>query len=261
MRLVRWLGGNGQPEFLRTGCTFCSDCHSVTPTHNFTYAELEPLYSDYRSASYNADRISVEPGYREIAPLVGQHPTERSSRNAGVAAFLAPFLPGRATGLALDLGGSDGRFIPPEVLGRYMQTHIVDTSDAPVHESLVDQPLHKVPQAELAGYQLLMCMHVLEHVGHPRAFVRDAMSHLQPGGLLYLEVPLELQPRTVSQFQARSVDDILWLHEHINQYDAGSVPRLVQSIGGLRMLAQEHAPVDCGWTQGTVSRVLAQRVD
>lgn len=261
MRLARRLSGASQPEFLRTGCNFCQSCRSITPSHEFSYGELEPLYADYRSARYNADRISVEPSYREIAPLVGQHPTERSSRNTGVASFLAPFLPDRRAGLALDLGGSDGRFIPHEVLDHYLQTHILDASDAPVHESLTTRPVRKVARADPAGYQLLMCMHVLEHVGHPRAFVLDAMSQLQPEGLIYLEVPLELQPQTVAQFEARLVDEPLWLHEHINQYDSGSLSQLVRSIDTLRLLAAEHAPVDCGWTQGIVSRVLAQRVD
>ena len=257
---ARVLGG-GERQFLRTSCNFCPDCHSLTPSHAYTYADLEPLYADYRSPTYNAHRISVEPSYRDIAPLVGKDQVERSNRNSGVAGFLRPFLQAETPSLALDLGGSDGKFIPTEVTSRFRETHIVDTSDAVVEEGLHALGVRKVSRPAAGGYGLVMCMHVLEHVGDPRQFVLDALAHLQPGGLLYLEVPLELDPKTPTQFQARMVDDCVTIHEHINQFHAESIARMVGSISLLRLLKSEHEAIDCGWVTGIVSRVLAERLE
>jgi hypothetical protein len=103
-------------------------------------------------------------------------------------------------------------------------------------------------------------VHVLEHVGNPRQFVLDSLVHLKLGGLLYLEVPLELGARMLAQFEHRVVDENVHIHEHINQYSPTSLPRLIDSIGVLRLLQAEHAAIDCGWTTGTVGRCVAQRV-
>ena len=260
-RVINRFWGTGDREFLRTCVNFCSHCQSLTLSHDYGYQDLEPLYTDYRSEKYNAERISVEPSYRAIATLVGQDEVERTNRNREVARFLQPFLPDRGEGLALDLGGSDGKFIPLEVSSHFFATHIVDTSDAVVSEPLRAQGVRKVPRPDAAGYSLVMCMHVLEHVGNPRQFVIDALAHMKPGGLLYLEVPLELDPRTPAQFQSRIVDQIVPIHEHINQFSATSLPHLIDSIGALSLLRAEHAAIDCGWTTGTVGRCLAQRVD
>lgn len=250
------------PRLLRTVCHWCAHCRVLTPAHEFSFEELLPLYADYRSASYNRHRVSVEPSYAALVPRVGADPRERENRNTGVAHFVLPHLPAtpRPGARALDLGGSDGRFIPPELTARHSPTHIVDTSDAAIEPSLAASGVQKVATPDAGGYDLVMCMHVLEHVGHPRRFVLDAMQHLLPGGLLYLEIPLELDPQTPAQFAARTVDRTITFHEHINQFDTGSMAQLVASIEGLELVATEATEVDCGWTTGRVGRTLTRRV-
>jgi hypothetical protein len=263
--MARKLAKFGSPRraaFLRTFCNFCRDCSSLTLSHDYAYEDLVPLYADYRSSTYNNDRISVEPGYASIADRVGRDSIERTSRNNGVAAFLTPFMPSLRNSLALDLGGSDGKFIPPQVIDHYEQTHIFDTSDAEVDPGVLSSSVRKIrSNPEEASYALLMCMHVLEHVGNPRAFVMDSLKYLQPGGLLYLEVPLELDPSIESQFTTRNIDRCVTIHEHINQYSPDSVCRLIESIRTLKLVKSETADIDCGWSTGRVGRYLAQHVD
>lgn len=249
------------PAFLRTQCDFCNHCLALTLSHSYSYEDLGPLYADYRSPKYNAERISVEPSYRSIAHLVGQDPRERKHRNEGVANFLLSDLPLADGARALDLGGSDGKFIPPEVLDRFSETHIFDTSEAAVDESLHARGVRKIARPDEGGYAFVMCMHVLEHVGSPRQFVLDALRHLRPGGLLYLEVPLELDPAIPGQFKSRLVDRCVTIHEHINQFSVQSMSRLINSVGGLRLLKAEDTTIDCGWAAGHVGRYLAKRVD
>ena len=261
-RLTQRLTSAKAPaRLLRTVCQWCAHCRALTPAYEFSFDELLPLYADYRSAGYNRDRVSVEPSYVSLAPRVGADPRERESRNVGVAQFVLPHLPpARPSARALDLGGSDGRFIPPELVSRYSSIHIVDTSYAVIEPSLAACGVQKVAAPDAGGYDLVMCMHVLEHVGHPRRFVIDAIQHLLPGGLLYLEIPIELDLQTPAQFASRTVDRTITLHEHINQFDTGSMAQLVASIEGLELVATEAADVDCGWITGRVDRTLARRV-
>jgi hypothetical protein len=259
---LRTASDESSPRMLRTMCLWCTNCHGLTPAHEFSFNDLMPLYADYRSASYNSDRISVEPGYAALAPRVGADAREVESRNAGVVRFVLPHLPStpQSGARALDLGGSDGRFIPPELIARHSPTHVVDTSDAAIEPSLAARGVQKVRAPDVGGYDLVMCMHVLEHVGYPRNFVIDAMQSLLVGGLLYLEIPLELDPQTSAQFAARTVDRTITFHEHINQFDTRSLAQLVASIEGLELVANEAADLDCGWTKVRVGRALARRV-
>jgi hypothetical protein len=249
------------PLFLRTYCNLCAHCLSLTPSHCYSYEDLAPLYVDYRSAAYNADRISVERSYRRIAPLVGQDPKEQKNRNDGVSKFLGSHLSLVGGKMALDLGGSDGKFIPRQVVDALDEIHIFDTSDAMVDESVRMRRVRKVDEPELGAYGLLMCMHVLEHVGSPREFVLDSLKYLEPNGFLYLEVPLELDPMTVKQFELRVVDRCVTIHEHVNQFDVMSLSRLIESISSLRLVKAEAATIDCGWSTGRVGRYLAQYIE
>jgi hypothetical protein len=249
------------PLFLRTYCNFCAHCLSLTPSHRYSYEDLAPLYVDYRSATYNADRISVERSYRRIAPSVGQDPKEQKNRNDGVAKFLGAHLSLLEGKAALDLGGADGKFVPLEIVNSLEKIHIFDMSAAMVDESVRMRHVRKVDAPELGAYGLLMCMHVLEHVGSPREFVLDSLKYLQPNGLLYLEVPLELDPMIVNQFESRVVDRCVTFHEHINQFDVTSLSRLIESIANLRLVKAEAATIDCGWSKGAVGRYLAQYIE
>lgn len=249
------------PLFLRTYCNLCTHCLSLTPSHCYSYEDLAPLYVDYRSATYNADRISVERSYRRIAHLVGQDPKERKNRNDGVSKFLGSHLSLVEGKTALDLGGSDGKFIPQQIINTLNEIHIFDASDALVDENVRMGRVRKVDEPELGAYGLLMCMHVLEHVGSPREFIIESLKYLQPNGLLYLEVPLELDPTIVKQFESRVVDRCVTIHEHINQFDVASLSRLIESIARLRLVKAEAATIDCGWSTGRVGRYLAQYIE
>jgi hypothetical protein len=191
--------------------------------------------------------------------LVGQDPQERKNRNDGVANFLGSHLSLLEGKAALDLGGSDGKFVPLQIVNALEEIHIFDTSDAPVDASV--RNIRKVDRPQHGAYGLLMCMHVLEHVGSPRDFVLDSLKYLQSNGILYLEVPLELDPMIVKQFESRVVDRCVTIHEHINQFDFTSLSHLIESIARLRLVKAEAATIDCGWSTARVGRYLAQCIE
>jgi hypothetical protein len=250
------LGGHKQ--FFRTTCRLCGNCESIYPCHEYSEAELAALYRDYRSPTYNADRIAVEPSYGRIAQLVGRDEAELKVRNDGVSQFLAPHLKSMESDLAIDLGGSDGRFIPRCLIEHFQNIHILDASDLPVWMPAWQGRISKVSEPAGKGYSLLTCMHVLEHVGDPRAFLLRALEQLKPGAFLYLEVPLESTEELRAQFRERTIDVPFYIHEHINLYTPASIPRMISSIRNIELAAAQESFIDMGWTRGAVGRYLAR---
>ena len=183
---------NKPAKQFRTHMLACTICHTITPCHEYSFDDLLGLYQDYRSDTYNQDRISVEPTYSRIVKDVGAHQLEITNRNAAVDEFLRKNSNYFISGAMIDYGGSDGRFIPPFINEQFDNIDIYDASEAPLHSSVDARKVRKITDPKLGIYSFLTCMHVLEHVGNPRALVIEAARLLVPGGLLYLEVPHEL---------------------------------------------------------------------
>lgn len=262
-RLIGRLGWGEKTEpgkhLFRTLCQCCAACGSISPCHEFSREELDGLYRDYRSERYNRDRISVEPGYAKIAQAVGRNPVERAARNAGVERFLDAHRQFLRGGALLDIGGSDGSFIPPSLVDGCDAVDILDPSDTPIHPSIAGTKVRKIASAAENAYSLLLCMHVLEHVGNPRRLLVEVMAHLRSEGLVYLEVPLEQTGAMREQFRSRVIDAPLFIHEHVNVYDSPGLRCLVESIAGLEVVACQDDVVDMGWAGARVSRCLARR--
>jgi len=249
----------GQPTHFRTFMQACESCHGITPCHEYSFQDLLGLYRDYRSETYNRDRIRVEPTYAQIADKVGSDPMEITGRNTAVDRFLTRNIGQFAGGAMIDYGGSDGRFIPPFAYGQFERIDIYDASNAPLHASVDARKVAKIADPKREAYSFLTCMHVLEHVGNPRALVIEAAQLLAPGGLMYIEVPLELTQTLREEFAQRIIDNPIGIHEHMNRYDHGSMPSLIGSIPGLEMLDDAEDVVEVGWASGLMGRFLARK--
>jgi len=243
----------------RTHLQACEICHSITPCHEYSQEDLFGLYRDYRSETYNRDRISVEPSYAQIADDVGAHPQETINRNIAVDAFLRKNAGHFSDGDMVDYGGSDGQFLPPFMHERFGSLYVFDPSDAPLHPSTDLGRVKKTRTLQPRGYSFISCMHVLEHVGNPRQFTLDVLRFLAPGGLIYIEVPLALNESIRYDFAHNIVDLPIRLHEHINFFDGAGIRRLVASIDGLEMVDDAEDLVDFGWTKSLIGRFLARR--
>jgi hypothetical protein len=250
-----------QAEPFRTYMQGCASCHAITPSHEYSFLDLQKIYGDYRSETYTRDRISVEPTYAQIAKEIGSHPLEIENRNTTLNEFLGKnenHFSGRAM---LDFGGSDGRLIPSFIHRHFEAIHIVDPSAAPVHPSVDATKVKKISEPRPAFYSLLTCMQVLEHVGNPRALVIDATQFVAPGGLIYLEVPHELTLSVHEDFTRRIIDTPIVIHEHLNLFDRMSMHSLIESIDGLELIDEAEENFDIGWIIGSFGRFLAKKVN
>ena len=238
-------GGNAYAEM-----QVCLSCSFVQVKHAFSDDALGRLYADYRSASYNRERIHYEPSYAALAEHVGADGREVECRVGGLTVWLTGKLEGGPDLSMLDYGGSDGRFLP-RLAGRKFVYEISDIAPLPGIVRISTQ-------AELAQSDYVQIAHVLEHVPEPLALLKQVAGYVKPSAYLYIEVPQDLTDLELEKFRGGEVRRGLTIHEHINVYCAQSVGRLVEAAG-LEPISLEAAQVDLGWVKGTNIRALCKR--
>jgi SAM-dependent methyltransferase len=227
----------------------CLDCSFVQTKYAFADDAIKGLYSDYRSATYNQDRIRYEPSYAALAPDVGASETEIQTRVGGLTSWLAGKIDSKNEFSMLDFGGSDGRFLP-RVEG---QKFVFEISDTPPMEGIV-----KIDnERELTTYSYVQVAHVLEHVPEPLALLKRILRFVKPSGYLYIEVPQDLTDVELAELKSGKHRHGLSVHEHINVFCIPAITNLVKAAG-FDPLSIESVPVDLGWSAGTNIRALCQ---
>jgi len=227
----------------------CLDCSFVATKHPFSDEALGRLYSDYRSTSYNEERVRYEPTYAALAENVGTCEEEIQSRVGDLTAWLAGKIKHEDDFSMLDYGGSDGRFLP-SIHGRKYVFEISGT--APLRDIV-----KITAETDLTTYSYVQAAHLLEHVPYPLGLLKHISTFMKPSGYLYIEVPQELTDAELTELKEGTNPRGLTIHEHINVYSVSAVRCLVQAAG-LDLIAIESVHVDLGWTTGTHIRALCQ---
>ena len=133
----------------------CPSCSFIQTKLPFEEDALGNLYLDYRSESYNRERIQYEPEYASMAPHVGRGAQEVQTRKAGLSNWLKGKINSQATLSMLDYGGADGLFLP-DLPG---QKYVFDISDVAPLDGIT-----KIKnESELGSYSYIQLAHVLEH--------------------------------------------------------------------------------------------------
>ena len=221
----------------------CANCSFLAPWPEISNDHLLDYYSYYLSSKYKEERIKIEPGYSVFAPLHGCKQEFLVRRNLHTN-FMATVLnqhPSRkeiSDMRLLDYGGGDGGIQP--VLN-FAEIHTYDVGEC-------------LPS--LGFYDVVQCMHVLEHVGNPLATIREAFDCCTTGGLLYVEVPYEFT--SVENYVNGRLPVI---DEHINKFSIESVRAMLESLGG-NILSVEEGSIEILHLNGTakVVRGLVQRL-
>ena len=228
-------------------CTTCSFIQTKIPLPE---EGLAKLYVDYRSESYNRERIHYEPEYASIASRVGSDDKEVNGRKGGLTAWLTPKVDIDGDFSMLDYGGADGKFLP-DLPGRKYVFEISDIAPIAGIERVKDE-------ASLGIYSYVQIAHVLEHVPFPLALTRKACSYLRPKGYLYVEVPQDLSDEAVVQLLNDGANMSVVIHEHINYYTVASATKLFESAG-IDLIHIESATLDIGWMQAPIVRALGRK--
>src|SRR5262249_1003987 len=153
----------------------CSFIQTKVP---FQEEALGNLYADYRSESYNRERIRYEPEYASIAAQVGASDQEIRARRGGLTQWLAGKVDHEPDFSMLDFGGATGVFLP-DLPARKYGFDISDIAPADGITRIKDE-------SELSSYSYVQLAHVLEHVSFPLALTAKAASFVKPSGYLYI---------------------------------------------------------------------------
>ena len=228
----------------------CEHCFFIQTKVPFHDDDIMHLYADYRSPSYNGERIRYEPEYASIAAAIGQDQSEVRTRRSALTAFLGRVLRTSYSDAILDYGGADGRFIP-DIPGTKFVYEISSMEPIPGVTRLTSE-------SELGTYSIVLLAHVTEHVTHPLKLVRKLGTYVKPGGYLYVETPQEISDQQRVELQNSASRLELGIHEHINYYCTPAVRSLLEAAR-LDVVAIEDEVVDLGWTTSVHIRALGRK--
>jgi hypothetical protein len=244
----------------------CNDCGLVYFSASFSDVELTRMYSGYRSSEYQKMRARFEPWYsKKINDAIGHSADVLTLRLQHLENLLSDALDKNTHKISsptrvLDVGGDEGQFIPR--VDSIVEKAVLEVSGVrPVENAQVFSSWKEVD--DYSPDMIMMC-HILEHVETARENVGNASLALKPGGLLYIEIPLDRPNKIGGLFSTLMymrytkllcriptlfvLADLLSLvsrrfigrpilgavikqNEHINFFDGLTVTRVVESMG------------------------------
>ncbi len=199
----------------------CESCHFLAPWYEITDDQLRDYYSFYLDTEYIQARSSFQPGFAELCKSMGSC-EEAALRRRQHENYFMPILENYRTANALetitllDYGGGEGGIQPN---ADWISTSIIEVSsdNQPKSNRLLEsRPLKQ-------SFDIVQCLHVIEHVGHPLNTCRELLSYCKDGGLIYIEVPIEFPG-----LEAISAGKLPPCHEHINKLSQLSIRLMLE---------------------------------
>ena len=235
----------------------CRSCDAMFFDQRLDHDEISRLYDGYRGETYYAARHACEPWYtRRFNDRIGDD-QEIEVRKTLYQKALAPWCSAGVDSV-LDFAGDAGQLMPG---GPGREHWVYDISGVPTVEGV-----RKIDgEAGLSdrAFDLVLLCHVVEHFSAPLQEMIAVAGHVHPGGLLYVEAPLErfsLADIPEANWYRRYLDALtrsptlmkladFWstavrvkfrriapmafvkLHEHLNYFNATSLSRLLENAG------------------------------
>ena len=244
----------------------CDDCRLVYFSASFSAGELSRLYIGYRNSEYQHRRAKYEPWYtKKINSAIGHSEDVLILRRQHLEKVLFDASSNHPEKFSsptrvLDVGGDEGQFIPN--IKSITEKAVLEVSGVrPVDDA---QVLTNWNEVDVFSPDMIMMCHVLEHIENARESIENAARALKPGGLLYVEIPLDRPVKIGRIFSTPTyrkypqllckvprlfvVADLLSLvsrrllgrpilgsvikqNEHINFFDGKTIVSVVQTLG------------------------------
>ena len=221
----------------------CGSCGFIFYNPRLDDADLQNLYRGYRSEEYRQMRHATEPWYTAKFNADLASASSYETRRAKLAPILKEHLRGRKISRILDHGGDHGDLV----------VGLLDGAEAYVYDISGVEPAPGVKSTRdpaACNADLIVNSNVLEHIGFPRALVKEILRAAPNGGLVFLEVPCEFAIgssrilRRIAQIGIMSLYSpalakyllqppaLYMMHEHINYYTERSLTELMRQSGG-----------------------------
>ena len=244
----------------------CDDCGLTYFSASFSDGELTRMYFGYRDSEYQKRRARFEPWYsKKINDAIGHSADVIKLRLEHLENLLSDALTRGPREISsptrvLDVGGDSGQFIPR--IDSIIEKAVLEVSGVrPVEGAHVFTSWDEVDK--FSPDMIMMC-HILEHTENSRENVENASRALKPGGLLYIEIPLDgpinigrifstrlymkytkilcrIPPLFVAadllsvlsrRFLGRPVPgSVIKQNEHINFFDGATIASVVETLG------------------------------
>jgi len=169
----------------------CRTCGFRYFSYRYSHAELNQIYSSYRSEQYFQVRNSFEPWFTRSS-MNSWDPKSNLKKVNLRRKHLLSFLNECGVHLGsihnvLDFGGDLGQFFPDEPTG---ERYLID----PGNTKYRNDGINRIESVEVLNKNcgLIMSSHTLEHIPNLRSTLKGMSSALRQGGFLYIEVPADL---------------------------------------------------------------------
>jgi hypothetical protein len=225
----------------------CRSCGFTFYNPRLDNADLQNLYTGYRSEEYLRMRHSTEPWYTASFNADLASPASYEKRRAMLAPILKQHLGQRKIKRVLDHGGDRGDLVLGLINGAEPFVYDISGVSPTPGVKATDDPAK-------CNADLIINSNVLEHVGFPRELVSDIVRAAPEKGLIFLEAPCEFATgasrvtRRLAQSAIMAIcrpslakylflpSALYMMHEHINYYTERSLTELMRRGGG-RVLA------------------------
>jgi len=209
----------------------------------------EALKAFYAAEYYQQSHGTYAPAYSEVEL---EH---RDLLARLMLAAIAEARGGAGGGRLLDIGCGEGWLLAAAERGGY-GVQGVDFSQAALtrfHPQFLDRvqfgdAFELLDRLIEAGESVDVCAmeHVLEHVADPEGLLARLPRLLAPGGVLAITVPNDFSPLQLAARSAGVVDRDFWVAppQHLNYFDADSLPALLQRMGLDVRLGYASFPID-----------------
>lgn len=231
-------------SYFSTFSCVCNNCGLVYSKHRFDDSEIKKLYGKYRGSEYNIAREKWEPNYKQTSKYLEQKINHIESINE-----LILYTGGGAKSV-LDWGGGDG-----------LNTPMIEYAEQVVSYDISNINGFKILKHEngiIQKFDLISCMHVLEHVNYPMETIKELMQYLNVSGLVYIEVPKEKGIDFNNGGYELDYQKKHW-HEHINCFTKKSIEILMEK-SNLKILYLSTLDVSDGYREFEVIQCLAKNI-
>jgi SAM-dependent methyltransferase len=176
--------------------------------------------------------LAYEDGGGQAVPDAGKMAWRLKNAQMRLA-LIEPFLAGHE--VFIDIGCGSGEMLQAaQAISRWqigfdtnrpLIEHIRATQPVTVFEGVFDAT--RIDPQLLARPKLFALSHVLEHVPEPNALLAQIGAAMNPGDLLYVEVPLH----TGASFRDLGYRWTLWNAEHLALYSPAALEHLARAAG------------------------------
>lgn len=223
----------------------CAKCGLVYAKHRFNESELDRLYGSYRGVEYNKIRGKYEPHYNKTDLYLKEKVAHLNNVTSLIKKYHCKI------DSVLDWGGGEG-----------LNTPCIDTAKivACYDPSLQNKVkiIKNNSEQEFEGqcFDLVVCMHVLEHVNFPVSVLESAIESIAENGIVYIEVPLENCVNFLKGGLAAPGIKKHW-HEHINCFSRTSFESMIEKLP-LDILYLEQLDVSDNFRKFAVIQCVAR---